>query len=533
MEWALLTLPAFTPINPFIKIWLRWAMWRKCMADNWPLYNLLDGATTRKIWYAIGPDMIKQGYEPPYNQTIDLLPVLVYMMNKGIKVNTGGIADAHEEVRDLILEKRQQLTKMCGYELNPGSPKECQKYFYIILGLIPYKHPKTGAITCDDKALARIARKGHKEASLIQEIRRLEKLEDYFSVVVDPDGRIRCSWNPRGTREGRLSSSKTVFGTGMNLQNVHPIFKKYMVADEGKILIEIDKSYAEWIVTAFVSGDARMIEVAENKEDPHIITAGHMTNLPEELLIKEDKLIGQQTDPNIIEELRLESLKEIFTHGGFIPRTMSCRQAGKKSNHGCNYREGFRTFALKNEMPESDAKLIVEAYSGEVYVGLPIWWKSTEVKLGKDHRTLTNCFGRKRRFLHPWGDDLFRAAIAYIPQSTVVDLLNKGMIKTFNNQDSYMYMVDLLAQIHDSLLLQYPINCWGDLAKAIQQIRDYLNPVMKYGGREFQIETDFKIGLNWGDTSNDNPQGMIGVPLHENVTELADALEETYGEITP
>jgi len=447
--------------------------------DNWPLYNCLDGATTMKVWHEIGPDLIKQGYEPAYNQTIDLLPALVYMMNRGIKVDAGGMVAANKEVEALISKKQEELDKICGYHLNTNSPKECQKYFYLVLELPPYTHYKTGAITCDDTALVRIARKGYKEASLVQDIRGLDKLTEYLGVIVDSDGRIRCSWNPRGTREGRLSSSETVFGTGRNLQNLHPLFKKYMVPDEGMIFVEIDKAFAEWVVTAYVSGDARMIEVCEKGEDPHLITAHHMTHLPMDILIKEDKLIGQQSDADTIREIREKHLPEMFINSFFTPRTMSSRQAGKKSNHGCNYKEGYKTFALKNEMPEADAKPIVEAYSQEIYTGLPIWWTSIETKLAKDHRTLTNCFGRKRRFLLPWGQELFRAAIASIPQGTVADLLNRGIIKTFGDQEGYMNPIDLLAQVHDSMLFQYPTNDWVNLAKAKRTIVDYLNPIMK------------------------------------------------------
>jgi hypothetical protein len=49
-------------------------------------------------------------------------------------------------------------------------------------------------------------------------------------VAFDADGRLRCSWNPRGTKFGRLSSSQTIFGTGMNLQNLSPKFKGFIVA---------------------------------------------------------------------------------------------------------------------------------------------------------------------------------------------------------------------------------------------------------------------------------------------------------------
>ena len=70
------------------------------------------------------------------------------------------------------------------------------------------------------------------EAKLVQELRALEKLHGtYLEVGIDKDDRIRSSWNPRGTKFGRFSSSKTIFGSGMNLQNLHPEFKEFLVSD--------------------------------------------------------------------------------------------------------------------------------------------------------------------------------------------------------------------------------------------------------------------------------------------------------------
>ena len=38
---------------------------------------------------------------------------------------------------------------------------------------------------------------------------------------IDPDGRIRCSYNPGGAETHRLSSSRNAFGGGTNLQKPH------------------------------------------------------------------------------------------------------------------------------------------------------------------------------------------------------------------------------------------------------------------------------------------------------------------------
>ena len=85
----------------------------------------------------------------------------------------------------------------------------------------PYLN-KNGKPTVDEEALTRIANKGFKEASMILEVRRLEKKASTFLNVnnVDIDGRMRCSYNPVGTRFSRISSSANIFGT-------EPIYRTY------------------------------------------------------------------------------------------------------------------------------------------------------------------------------------------------------------------------------------------------------------------------------------------------------------------
>jgi len=155
-------------------------------------------------------------------------------MTKGMKVDEERLQKTKIEVEGKIEAKRAELTEVVGYELNPLSPKQCQEHFYIRKGLKPYISRKTGNPTTDDKALARIFRRTRlPEAKLCQEIRSLEKLHGtYLEVDVDKDGRIRSSWNPRGTNTGRLSSSETITGSGMNFQNLHSEFKGFLVADD-------------------------------------------------------------------------------------------------------------------------------------------------------------------------------------------------------------------------------------------------------------------------------------------------------------
>jgi DNA polymerase I-like protein with 3'-5' exonuclease and polymerase domains len=186
------------------------------------------------------------------------------------------------------------------------------------------------------------------------------------------------------------------------------------------------------------------------------------------------------------------------------------RQCGKKSNHGLNYDEGPNTFALVNEMEQSEAKVIVELYHS-IYPGIRLWYESIKRQLQKD-RSLTNCFGRKVRFMDSWGPDLWKAAYSMLPQSSVVDSLNLGLVKTYNDdQITRLFNIDLLAQVHDSILFQVPIDVFNSptFQKIRDRVYDYVSPELKYNNRTFKLATDSKVGLNWGGYNSEyNPDGM-------------------------
>lgn len=493
------------------------------MTPEFLTYNCLDAACTLEIHNDIWGDL-HDGYAPAYNMTLDIFPVLTYMMTRGILVDMQALKETQREILESAAIKQIELNELCGRELNVNSHVDCKKYFYIELGIPPYYNE--GVVTVDDLALQRLSRgtakrAGLRQAKLIQDIRGLQKLNGtYLDIEFDADGRMRCSYNPRGTKFGRLSSSKTILGTGTNQQNLPQEFKKFLVADPGYILWEVDKRQAEWVVMAYLTGDANMISVVENGEDSHIHTAHLMFHQPKDLIARESKLIGNNSDSELISQLRSEAGINTTT-----PRTMSMRQCGKKSNHGLNYDEGYTKFALINEMEQSEAKNIVELYH-HIYPGIRKYYESIKHQLQRD-RYLTNCFGRRVRFMDQWGPDLWKAAYSMLPQSSVVDSLNQGMVKIYDDEELTGIQeanIDILAQVHDSILLQIPIKFAEDEARmsAIQQrVYKYISPQLEYNTRKFTIATDSKIGMNWGGAGKNNPNGMREV---HNITEALGGL---------
>lgn len=498
------------------------------MSPDFLTYNALDAACTLECHNAFWESVL-QGFEPTYNMTVALLPALMFMQTRGIKVNLAAMELTKQEILTTAAEKQAELNQLCGRELNVNSSKDCQSYFYVELGIPPYYNE--GRVTINDSALQRLSRgtakrAGLRQAKLAQDIRGLQKLYGtYLDIEFDADSRLRCSYNPRGTKFGRLSSSKTVFGTGTNQQNLPQEFKKFLVADEGYVLWEVDKRQAEWVVVAYLTGDANMISVVERGEDTHVHTASLMFNVEPEVVAYEAKLVGSNTDPDSILDIRVsDSILERYARA--LPRTMSARQCGKKSNHGLNYDEGPNKFALINEIEQTEAKRIVEMYHS-IYPGIKVWYESVKRQLQND-RALTNCFGRKVRFMDAWGPDLWKAAYAMLPQSSVVDSLNQGMVKIYNDDSICCDLnVDILAQVHDSILMQVPLSVFtsGAFPELRRRVHEYVSPDLCYNGRTFKIATDDKLGLNWGGHHKEkNPTGMKELKNTAELTSLLGAL---------
>jgi len=291
------------------------------------------------------------------------------------------------------------------------------------------------------------------------------------------------------------------------------------------MLMEFDKAGAEWVIVAYLANDRRMIDIIQSGKSPHVVTAHFITGAPEDLITKEDKIVNKATDPDTIEELRRTGCPEVFEAAyKFLPRSMSCRQAGKKSNHGLNYAMRFRRFALENEIDESEAKTMVELYNNEAYPRIPKWQESIRHELRHNDRTLYNLFGSKVRLLDEWGDDLFNAAYSYKPQSTIGEMVNQAICDLYEDRSPECLLADLLTQTHDSATLQYPTHDFVQMAQfAIKFGLGYMNPTLTANGHDFIVATDMKVGLNWGT--------MKEVKLTRNVVALAAELEKTFHQL--
>lgn len=105
-----------------------------------------------------------------------------------------------------------------------SSPAQQKAIFYDLFGLPGQRHRKTGALTLDKEAIPKLKKRAPWASKIFDTLLELRSIEVFSSTFVnasiDPDGRMRTSFNPAGPETFRWSSSTNPFGTGGNFQNL-------------------------------------------------------------------------------------------------------------------------------------------------------------------------------------------------------------------------------------------------------------------------------------------------------------------------
>ncbi len=83
---------------------------------------------------------------------------------------------------------------------------------------------------------------------------------------------------------------------------------------------------------------------------------------------------------------------------------------------------------------------------------------------------------------------MFLEAYAFIPQSTIADLMNcKGVLVLYEEQDLFG-SAELLMQVHDSIVFQVPTSVpWRVHAQMLLRLKDSLESSLVSQGRIFNI----------------------------------------------
>ena len=205
-----------------------------------------------------------------------------------------------------------------------------------------------------------------------------------------------------------------------------------------------------------------------------------------------------------------------------------------------NYDFGYKSFALKYEISESESKWIVEQYH-RAYPGVRQNYHAMVINLLRATRTLENCYGRKRLFMGPVIPNpssvpsaachqTYKEAYAQIPQSTVADKINEdGVEYIYYNDDPLFHPIEQLTQIHDSIVFQIPISIpWINHARVLTLIKQSLEKTIHWHGSAVPIPADLTIGVNM---FKDQSKELKSKYFPSDLNQLAQNLAIYYDEL--
>lgn len=414
------------------------------------------------------------------------------MMTRGIHVNQEAKAKAGTELDKALIDFDEQLTNMVPEDIRKlvepktfkknketgerektqwfTSTTQQKKIFYDLMGIKPVlakgkaKKDKDGNIklTLNKEALPVLAQREPILEPLVEKLEVRRSLGVFKSTFADmrsdPDGRMRCSYNPTGTDTFRFSSSKNIYDLGGNLQNVpsgkeesifnFPNMREPFEPDVGYELAEFDLSGADATIVAWEADDDDLKAAFRAGKKIHLVNA--RTLFPDETANMTDEEIkaGSGIPGSIYDSIK----KGVHaTNYGVEPPTLSSKLKWKISKaEEFQQRWFFAHPGIKEWQNRTDRHMN----------GLQCWKCDTFtngakvcLKCGSSTgRTVSNKFGYRIVYFDHM-QDLLKKALAWKPQSSVAINCNKGAIALIDTVPH----IEPLLQVHDSLVVQYPI----------------------------------------------------------------------------
>jgi DNA polymerase-1 len=456
--------------------------------DREMIYNGLDVCQTSSIWSAIEPQLDNQT-RATYEFSKALQGPVLDMRLRGCLVDMGRRDEVIDEFADLLdrLERDLDDIVLKGVGMssfNWRSNQDLQRLFYDELQLPEIL--KQGRPTTDRAAREQL--ENYPAATqIVRHINLMTELGDKISVLrteIDPDGRIRTSYNIAGTGTGRFSSSLSEFGTGGNLQNVEESLRSIFIADRGQKFAKFDAKSGESFCVGAIEwnlfADDRYLAACESG-DPHTAVARLCwPSLPWSGNLETDRHVAEQP---------------FYRHHSY-------RFTCKKLGHGSNYGGMPPTLAAQTRLDLE----IVQAFQPKYFKAFPahlLWHDWTREQL-RTTGTLTTLTGRRRHFHGRRTDPkTFRQAIAYDPQGSLADIVNTAMLNIWLQN-----LAIVMFQDHDAITFMYPEETEDRIVPILAA--NLVVPIELNNGRTLRIPYDCETGWNKGKYCCGKPGSGLG-----------------------
>lgn len=384
------------------------------------------GAAIEALHGVLLPRLREQGMEKLYfDVELPLCRVLADMERSGFLVDGGALARFGADLSDTIDRLEQRIYAAAGQQFNINSPKQLGKVLFEDLGLPHGKKTKTGWSTNAD-VLEKL--KDHPLVADVLTYRQYAKLKSTYAdgllKVIDPDGRIRTSFQMTVTATGRLSSTEP------NLQNIPTRtelgskMREMFVAAPGHVLVDADYSQIELRLLAHISSDTAMQQAFLSGADFHTVTAARVFHVPQDQV------------------------------------THQMRSRAKAVNFGIVY--GISAFSLSQDIGVTvqEAKEYMDRYFA-TYTGVKQYM--TDVVDKAREQGYVETLWHRRRALPELKSSNFnmrsfgeRVALNMPIQGTAADIIKLAMVRVHSRLAREGLAARLIMQVHDELIVECP-----------------------------------------------------------------------------
>jgi DNA polymerase I-like protein with 3'-5' exonuclease and polymerase domains len=256
-------------------------------------YAAIDAIAAFWMWLRLREDLEQKGRIPAYRLQRDVTPVVVRMMQHGIKLDREAHASQVTKWSVALSDSRHAFTDATSLP-PPAKPADIRAYLTRVLSeadVQTWPTTPTGQLSTRKAYLEYMAHLKPIQALLT--LMTMEKLLSSFGAsLVDKisprDGRLHPSYKVAAAKTGRFSSE------GPNIQQLPggkkaPEFRDCVVASPGKVFVAADFSSMELRAGAAISWDQAWNADFAAGVDPHQRQAAVMLGIPESEVTKDQR----------------------------------------------------------------------------------------------------------------------------------------------------------------------------------------------------------------------------------------------------
>lgn len=287
-----------------------------------------------------------------------------------------------------------------------------------------------------------------------------------------------------------------------------------------KIMVQVDESGADALIVAYLCRAGKFRDLFIYGVKPHIYVALHVfANVWKERCKELDIDKFLHAKPSELKSISgFESLRKLIASSDEWAAHERFYYIAKMICHAANYGMKGPTFAL-NVLQKSEGSIRLSVEQATLYLNtyhrtfpeIQQWHSEVVYTAQKQNNVLYNLYGEPRLFAGLWSEEVNREMYAFIPASTVGQIINKAKTRIQMDliETGELLDTDLLQNGHDSILAQTLITQERFVAKTIQH---YVNaPLVNFRGEKFSMKSESQIGANWGPQKYNNPLGLRNI----------------------